>query len=302
MAQKLDLETYTLQSGEKINDITEERFLDFLHSFESSLFAEKEYAESGEYEELEKRYKLLKEKIDSLSENLANEPDPARYLATYETKEIKEAMMSLDDYIRFVAANHWDNEEKKFKVFNTNYHGYDEWRNENINEILDKGIEEIQANRGLSEAAMESEIAAHDNPRPDSIDMAGYDFDEYIHSPEFIAKFGDWEKANRLEKLENQQAVEVDFTVISEGKDISEEIKNLRNNPTKENIKKLRDIGHSIGTQYLNTPFENIDTNESMIFVNNTKFQEASSHHIKESGVIEALYHLPELIKNGILV
>lgn len=302
MAQKLDLETYTLQSGEKINDITEERFLDFLHSFESSLFAEKEYAESGEYEELEKRYKLLKEKIDSLSENLANEPDPARYLATYETKEIKEAMMSLDDYIRFVAANHWDNEEKKFEVFNTNYHSYDEWRNENINEILDKGIEEIQANRGLSEAAMESEIAAHDNPRPDSIDMAGYDFDEYIHSPEFIAKFGDWEKANRLEKLENQQAVEVDFTVISEGKDISEEIKNLRNNPTKENIKKLRDIGHSIGTQYLNTPFENIDTNESMIFVNNTKFQEASSHHIKESGVIEALYHLPELIKNGILV
>lgn len=144
MAQKLDLETYTLQSGEKINDITEERFLDFLHSFESSLLAEKEYAESGEYEELEKRFKLLKENIDSLSENLANEPDPLRYLATHETKDIKEAMMTLDDYIRFVAANHWDNEEKKFEVFNTNYHSYDEWRNENVEEILDKEIENLE--------------------------------------------------------------------------------------------------------------------------------------------------------------
>lgn len=144
MAQKLDLETYTLQSGEKINDITEERFLDFLHSFESSLFAEKEYAESGEYEELEKRYKLLRENIDSLSENLSNEPDPGRYLTTQETKDVKEAMMSLDDYIRFVTANHWDNEEKKFEVFNTNYHSYDEWRNENVEEILDKEIEKLE--------------------------------------------------------------------------------------------------------------------------------------------------------------
>lgn len=132
--------------------------------------------------------------------------------------------------------------------------------------------------------------------------MSGYEFDEYIHSPEFIEKFGDWEKANRLEKLENSQALEVDFIVIDDGKDITEEIKNLRNNPTKENIKKLREISHSIGAKFLNTPFENLDTNESMIFVNNKKIKEATSHHIKEEGVIEALYHLSELIKNGILI
>lgn len=198
---------------------------------------------------------------------------------------------------------------------------YEEWEEMlDDNQKADEIIEKMQANGGLSEAAIEADIQAQENPRPDYIDsdgiphwndeeeinepvdMAGYEFDEYIHSDEFIEKFGDWEKANRLEKLENQQIVQVDSTIIDNGKDITKEIRNLRNNPTKENVKKLRDIGQSIGAKFLNTPFENLDTNESMIFVNNTKIQESTSHHIKDAGVIESIYHLPELIKNGILI
>lgn len=198
---------------------------------------------------------------------------------------------------------------------------YQEWEEMlDDNQTAEEQIEKMQVNGGMSEAAMEADIAAEENPRPDYIDeqgnphwfdeeepeepvdMSGYEFAEYIHSPDFIDKFGDWEKANRLEKLENSPIIEVDFTIIDEGKDITEEIKNLRNNPTKENIKKLRNIGQSIGAKFLNTPFDNLDTNESTIFVNNTKIQETTSHHIKETGVVEALYHLPELIKNGILI
>lgn len=198
---------------------------------------------------------------------------------------------------------------------------YEEWEEMlDDNQKADEIIEKMQANGGLSEAAIEADIQAQENPRPDYIDsdgiphwndeeeinepvdMAGYEFDEYIHSDEFIEKFGDWEKINRLEKLENQQIIQVDSTIIDNGKDITKEIRNLRNNPTKENVKKLRDIGQSIGAKFLNTPFENLDTNESMIFVNNTKIQETTSHHIKDAGVIESIYHLPELIKNGILI
>lgn len=198
---------------------------------------------------------------------------------------------------------------------------YEEWEEMlDDNQKADEIIEKMQANGGLSEVAIEADIQAQENPRPDYIDsdgiphwndeeeinepvdMAGYEFDEYIHSDEFIEKFGDWEKANRLEKLENQQIIQVDSTIIDNGKDITKEIRNLRNNPTKETVKKLRDIGQSIGAKFLNTPFENLDTNESMIFVNNTKIQETTSHHIKDAGVIESIYHLPELIKNGILI
>ena len=198
---------------------------------------------------------------------------------------------------------------------------YEEWEEMlDDNQKADEIIEKMQANGGLSEAAIEAEMKAQEKPRADYLDadgnphwnneeeidepfdMAGYEYDEYIHSDEFIEKFGDWEKINRLEKLENQQIIQVDSTIIDNGKDITKEIRNLRNNPTKETVKKLRDIGQSIGAKFLNTPFENLDTNESMIFVNNTKIQETTSHHIKDAGVIESIYHLPELIKNGILI
>lgn len=198
---------------------------------------------------------------------------------------------------------------------------YEEWEEMlDDNQKADEIIEKMQANGGLSEAAIEAEMKAQEKPRADYLDadgnphwnneeeidepfdMAGYEYDEYIHSDEFIEKFGDWEKINRLEKLENQQIIQVDSAIIDNGKDITKEIRNLRNNPTKENVKKLRDIGQSIGAKFLNTPFENLDTNESMIFVNNTKIQETTSHHIKDAGVIESIYHLPELIKNGILI
>ena len=198
---------------------------------------------------------------------------------------------------------------------------YEEWEEMlNDNEIAEERIEQIQVNGGMNEAAIQADISASENKKADwidsdgnphwndeeeidePVDMAGYEFDEYIHSDEFIEKFGDWEKINRLEKLENQQIIQVNSTIIDNGKDITEEIRNLRNNPTKENVKKLRDIGQSIGAKFLNTPFENLDTNESMIFVNNAKIQETTSHHIKDAGVIESIYHLPELIKNGILI
>ena len=115
---------------------------------------------------------------------------------------------------------------------------YEEWEEMlDDNQKADEIIEKMQANGGLSEAAIEAEVKAQEKTRADyldadgnphwndeeeidePVDMAGYEYDEYIHSDEFIEKFGDWEKINRLEKLENQQIIQVDSTIIDNGKD-----------------------------------------------------------------------------------
>ena len=73
--------------------------------------------------------------------------------------------------------------------------------NKSIDDFIDEGIEQIQANDGMSESAIEAEIAAQKNPRPDYLDEQGnpHWFDEEeeteILSDEEIARL----------KEENQQ-------------------------------------------------------------------------------------------------
>ena len=99
-------------------------------------------------------------------------------------KEFQQAMMYFDDYSRFVASNHWDNERGDFYVFNENYHNFDEWRKENVEEILDKSIESLQTNGGMSEASMEAEY--------EKIARWDYDHDDGDQSwPQFTEAYYD---------------------------------------------------------------------------------------------------------------
>lgn len=154
MAQLLDLNTYKLQNGKLITDYTPEEFDSLIRSFEATLNREKSFTGGIEGEQLQSTFTLMESKFfEWRNEN------------TEKTiKEFQQAIMYFDDYSRFVASNHWDNERGDFYVFNENYHNFDEWRNENVEEILDKSIETIQANGGMSEASMEAEIAAQENP------------------------------------------------------------------------------------------------------------------------------------------
>lgn len=161
MARELDINTYTFQNGEKVTDITSERFEAFMRSFEGDLRAEKGYATESEYQLLQARFSLLKVKIETTMKPI--QEGTKTFLTTDELREVQEQMMLFNDYSRFIADNHWNQEQNRFDVATENYpNGYDNWHDSN-EEILDEGIEQIQTNGGLSEAAMEAEISAEEN-------------------------------------------------------------------------------------------------------------------------------------------
>lgn len=243
MAQLLDLNTYKLQNGKLITDYTPEEFDSLIRSFEATLNREKSFSGGIEGEQLQSTFTLMESKFfEWRKEN------------TEKTiKEFQQAMMYFDDYSRFVASNHWDNERGDFYVFNENYHNFDEWRNENVEEILDKSIETIQANGGMSEASMEAEIAAQENPKPDYLDEKGnpHWFDEEEET-EILSD----EEIERLEELDNENTNNsLEQSSLDKA---SELLKGIQFTP--ENYKKLlnviNDITEMSGNEQLKVPTE----------------------------------------------
>lgn len=243
MAQILDLNTYKLQNGKLITDYTPEEFDSLIRSFEATLNREKSFTGGIEGEQLQSTFTLMESKFfEWRNENTENT-----------IKEFQQAMMYFDDYSRFVASNHWDNERGDFYVFNENYHNFDEWRNENVEEILDKSIETIQANGGMSEASIEAEIAAQENPKPDYLDEKGnpHWFDEEeeteILSDEEIERLEEFDNENTNNSLEQSSLDKA-----------SELLKGIQFTP--ENYKKLlnviNDITEMSGNEQLNVPTE----------------------------------------------
>ncbi len=243
MAQELDLDTYRLQNGLRIVDYTTEEFESLLRSFQGTLNREKEFTGGEEYEQLQSTFTLMESKFFDWRNNNNDET----------VKELRQSMMYFDDYSRFVASNHWDNERGDFYVFNENYHNFDEWRNGNVNEILDKDIEQIQANGGLSDAAMEADIAAQENPRPDYLDDKGnpHWFDEEEET-EILSD----EEIERLEKLNNENTNNsLEQSSLDKA---SELLKSMKFTP--ENYKKLlnviKEISDLNGSEILQVPTE----------------------------------------------
>lgn len=140
------------------------------------------------------------------------------------------------------------------------------------------------------------------------------EFEEYIHSEEFISKFGDWEKANRLEKLKESEALIIDNQIIIHGNDVTNEINNLRQNQSAENLKILTKYVTELGkelvqnlrfeqnlTKYENPKFIVSDDNKSYSF-NFSGIKEASRHNIFQKGHIEGIANIPEIIEAALYI
>ena len=140
-----------------------------------------------------------------------------------------------------------------------------------------------------------------ENKIMDSVENKKYlqeaDFEKYIHSEEFISKFGDWEKASRLQKLSEAPSIIKNGRVIIEGEDVTEEVNNFRND---EDNKVLRifakDIGRSVKGTYHNDDLD-IDVVLSM-----GNIDEIKNHHMAMSGHLEAIQYIPDIIKQGIYI
>ena len=430
MARKLDINTYTFQSGEKVTDITSERFDDFMRSFEADLRVEKGYATEREYEILHGRFTLLKQIIETTMKPI--QEGTKTFLTTEENRDIQEQMMLFNDYSRFVAANHWNQGQNRFDVATENYpDGYDNWH-VSVEENLEEGIEQIQSNGGMSEAAMEADIAAEENPRPDYIDeqrnphwfdeedyaneqipleivdrtemlyfnsnnvsareykirideglfkllapeqysetifydgeipaityrqstnpevpdqfliskfkqgdydnsiiqatielkdeeilqqikstVGNYEYNEYINSPDFIEKFGDWEKANRLEKIASSEALNISDRIIIHGRDETNRINALRSNKTDENLDELDSLVTELGKEMLGNlrleqnlnqfanPILHISDDGKAYKFNFAGIKESKHHNLFQKGHIEGIYNIPEIVKSAIYV
>lgn len=120
---------------------------------------------------------------------------------------------------------------------------------------------------------------------------------EYIHSPEFIEKFGDWEKAQRLEKLKAAEAIVADGKIIVEGEEISENLDYLREDKNKKLLQILaRNLGRQVVGIYHNDDL-NIDVKVSM-----NNIDEIKHHNILFENHIEAIKNIPEIIQRAIYI
>ena len=123
------------------------------------------------------------------------------------------------------------------------------------------------------------------------------EFDKYIHSEDFISKFGDWEKASRLQKLAEAPKIIRNGKIIIDGKDITEEVNNFRND--KDN-KVLRSFAKDIG-RYVKGTYHNDDLNIDVV-LSMGNIDEIKNHHMAMSGHLEAIQYIPDIIKQSIYI
>lgn len=137
---------------------------------------------------------------------------------------------------------------------------------------------------------------------------------EYIHSEEFINKFGDWEKANRLEKLKESEPLILSSKIYIYGEDFSREINQLREKKSIESLRELNKIVTNIGkeilsnirfeqnlTQFENPTFTIKNTNEKFKF-NFAGIKETSHHNLFQKGHIEGIANISEIIENSYFI
>lgn len=119
----------------------------------------------------------------------------------------------------------------------------------------------------------------------------------YIHSEEFALKFGDWEKANRLEKLRNAEPIIKDGKITLDNSDITETVESLIYNEDRKGLQSLeKEIGKNILGAYVNQ-----DTGLT-INVSNRNVTEISNHHYLFKEHIQSLAYVPEIIDKAILI
>ena len=119
----------------------------------------------------------------------------------------------------------------------------------------------------------------------------------YARSEEFMLRFGDWEKANRLEKLKHAPVLEKDRKVFFEGEDITQELDDLRRLKDKKILQGVaRNLGRAVTGKWHNDD-KNIDVAVSM-----NNIDEIKHHNILFESHIEAITLIPEIIKNAVYI
>lgn len=121
--------------------------------------------------------------------------------------------------------------------------------------------------------------------------------EDYIHSEEFVSKFGDWEKANRLETLKNSEALIKDEKIFSAGEDITEIVESLIENEDRKAIQSIeKELVKNVAGTYINK-----DTG-LYITVSNRNVTENSNNYYLQKEHIQAIQYIPEIIDGATFI
>lgn len=175
-----------------------------------------------------------------------------------------------------------------------------EWGYINLDELKNiRGMEvDFHVPAGMTvEKFIQKEMSASFSRNDNFTEHEMPEEDTYINSDEFISKFGDWNKANRLEKLRKADSIEKDEKIILNGNDITSTVSSLIEN---EDRKGLQSLEKEIGRTILGT-YQNDDTG---IFVNvsNRNVTEISNHHYFFKEHIQSLAYIPEIIEKATFI
>jgi len=119
----------------------------------------------------------------------------------------------------------------------------------------------------------------------------------YIHSEEFTERFGDWEKANRLEDLRKAVPLEMDGQIVLNGDDITDTVDSLINHEDRKSLQSLeKEIGRSIIGSYMN------EYTGLQINVSNRTVTEIANHHYLFKEHILALANVPDIIRSAVYI
>lgn len=115
-------------------------------------------------------------------------------------------------------------------------------------------------------------------------------FENYltVHSKDFISKFGDWEKAKRLEKLRNSESVEITGNEIQSSSDLKEYKKNAIQ------------YGKSLRGEYANK-----DSGNEILLTTSKKgggIYEILEHDYKDKEHLQSIAAIPQIIENSIYI
>ncbi len=123
-------------------------------------------------------------------------------------------------------------------------------------------------------------------------------YERIIHSEGFIEKFGDWEKAQRLEKAKDAPIIEKDGEIVIDGKSITEDIKQAR---AEKDIDQLRIYANKIGKSVRGI-YQVTDLNNEDIQVVRASSDEIKQYNIDKYINVEAIKYIPDFIDKGIFI
>ena len=225
----------------------------------------------------ESNYDSLFQSFKSTYNSMTNEK--TGYVTDVENRNLKALLNSFEEIGSYNVAMEFDKQSRflAYTHFNSLTNSFDVNHRNDPNKWFEKIPQQIQEEQERKD--IETAIIIENG------------FDEYIHSQEFIEKFGDWEKANRIEELKKSETIVKDGSIVIDNNDYGKQIEKYEQ---EKNYSQLRLIGGILGDEVKGS-YNNIDVNSNSI-------KEVKRHDVENADHLKSIYFIPDFLTKGTFV